>query len=115
MFDAITAAGIFLGSYHVDRAAGYNERNPGVLVELGDWHTGAYRNSLRRTTVFLMRDFGLAERGPVRLSFQFGAASGYPSPVLGALRVSVGPVALYALPAGKNSVFGLALRAEIGR
>lgn len=50
---ACTGLILHLASWHFGAAADrYNEQNYGVGVRCGDWHVGAYRNSLYRTSVY---------------------------------------------------------------
>ena len=68
---AITAVTFSLSSYHFDsqfnHMQGFNERNPGAIVELNErWLVGAYVNSYEKTTVLAGRRFRLGSAGPVR-------------------------------------------------
>lgn len=44
--------GVHLGTYHKDRAAGYNEVNLGVYVERNGWTAGVYHNSINHPSVY---------------------------------------------------------------
>jgi hypothetical protein len=113
----ITALGVFVASHHEPTPATC-ERNPGVLVESGDWHYGAVRNSLCRPSVFVHRHLTIADAGGVRLGVSLGPQTGYHVPFTAYLRVTYGPVALYVIPpippltrsGVKPPVVGLAFR-----
>lgn len=69
-------------SYHVNRAANYNEINPGLGIEhqFNARHSlsaGAYYNSERRTTVYALYGYTPLRIGPVKIGVLAGLANGY--------------------------------------
>lgn len=111
----ITAASVLTVSHHGKRDPDYNEVNPGLILEAGNWHFGAYRNTFRRTTVFLVRDWTIASGDSWAFSFQAGPATGYSFPAIAFFRARYGPVSLYFLPpiANHKHVAALAFRWEL--
>jgi hypothetical protein len=64
--------GVHTWSAHEPRGE-YSNDNPGAYVRHGGWQVGAYRNSLRRPTVYVAAEvFGLGQ-----VSVAVGAATGY--------------------------------------
>ena len=85
-------------SYHSDRDADYNEVHDNIGLEYDDWTVFYYRNSNRRSSVFL----GKSTEGSCYASWlcsglSYGIISGYSDKyipvVLPKLRVDLGPVA----------------------
>lgn len=71
-----------LGSFHVDRSAGYNEFNPGVGIEYdvrGRFAVtvGTYYNSVRRQTWYAGVRVHAFEWNDLRFGAMVGAATGY--------------------------------------
>ena len=69
-------------SYHFNRAANYNEINPGLGIEhqFNARHSlsaGFYRNSERRNTVYAMYGYTPIQIGPVKIGVLAGLANGY--------------------------------------
>lgn len=114
---AITAITISLSSYHFDsqfnHLQGYNERNPGVVVELNErWLVGAYLNSYRRTTVLVGHRFHLGSAGPVRFHVDAALDVGrsYRYPVIAMACASVNVLSVCGVPrfaSGGGAVLGL--------
>jgi hypothetical protein len=91
---ADTTVGMHLGSWHSQ--PGYNNTNPGAYVRLDSGATlGAYRNSFRRTTVYLGKTWETEGQG-LRLAVTAGACTGYDKPVLvvPSMSAPVGPARL---------------------
>lgn len=82
-----------LGSYHWDRGANMNERNPGLGLErdTGDWRQmlGMYKNSLGKPSGYAMLGYTPLQYqtalGELKLGGLAGALSGYEMPVVPAL------------------------------
>ena len=79
---------------HQDNGRDWNEVNSGLGLErdLTDSWTltgGLYRNSLAKTTAFIGGRWEPIRLGSAKLGAMAAAASGYPSPVVGALTASV--------------------------
>lgn len=69
--------GLHLGSKH--SAAGYNNVNPGLYLRSADgWTAGAYRNSVRRTSVYAGWTGGIDITSGVRAEVTAGFITGYP-------------------------------------
>ena len=69
-------------SYHFNRAANYNEINPGLGIEhqFNARHSlsaGVYRNSERRSTVYALYGYTPLQIGPVKIGVLAGLANGY--------------------------------------
>ena len=69
-------------SYHFNRAANYNEINPGLGIEhqFNARHSlsaGAYRNSERRNTIYALYGYTPLQIGPVKFGVLAGLANGY--------------------------------------
>lgn len=81
---------VHVASYHANREAAYNERNPGLGLRLrkpnGDWALamGLYRNSLRHDTVYLGATYDIAKAGPMTFRALGGVVTGY--------RIALAPV-----------------------
>lgn len=119
---AITAVYLTLGSHHVDEQwkhrEGFNERNPGVIVEIDRrLITGVYNNSFERTTTLVGRRWELARFGAVEVSTFAALATGYPAPVIGGLCVQRAPLQVCGLPGplfGRKGVFSVAIVVPVG-
>lgn len=75
-------------SYHFDRSARLNERNPGVLYEADNGLVlGTYLNSYREQSVLAGYIWRPVRIGPVDAGLMAGAATGYKSPVGAAVLV----------------------------
>jgi hypothetical protein len=118
--NAETWVSVMGASYHTDRAAGYNETNPGIGIEQGDKYfravLGYYRNSLNRDTFYLGVSQTPFHAGGFSFGYTAGLASGYPhqAPLfVGALvmyeRSGYG-VNLIAAPALPGTVFTIQLK-----
>lgn len=81
--NAETWVSVMGASYHTDREAGYNEKNPGVGIEQGDKNLravlGYYRNSLNRDTFYLGVSNTPIHIGGFNFGYTAGLASGYPN------------------------------------
>lgn len=60
--------GLSLGSYHLDRAAGLQEFNPGAYIACDRWTGGVYKNSFGRPSIFVGYILPL---GPVDITLGF--------------------------------------------
>ncbi|HYP67296.1 MAG TPA: hypothetical protein VEP67_03475 [Thiobacillaceae bacterium] len=89
--DYVTVGGF---SYHSERhrsnGKDWNEVNPGLgferdLSESWTFTSGIYRNSFARTTAFAGASWEPIRLGPAKFGLMAAAASGYPSPVVGAI------------------------------
>lgn len=103
-----------LASYHENRAANYNEINPGIVLERNHYVGGYYYNSIHRHSVFIARDFTITGGEMGRLSFVLGAISGYRNPVLGTIRWTTRNFSLYFVPSagGISAVIGVTYRIQ---
>lgn len=119
---AETWVSVMGASYHTDRAAGYNETNPGIGIEQGDANLravlGYYRNSLSRDTFYLGLSHTPIRIGGIGIGYTAGLASGYPNQAplfVGALvsyeRSGYG-VNLIAAPALPGTVFTIQFKKE---
>lgn len=71
-----------IASYHVDRSAGYNERNIGLGVEYDFTpdhavSVGAYRNSINRVSRYALYRWTPIQLGYVRIGMLAGVVDGY--------------------------------------
>jgi hypothetical protein len=104
-------------SYHENRDYDYNEVNLGVGYrhQLGNgWsaQTGVYRNSYRKTTVYLIGQKEWRVFGDVHVGAFAGLASGYNQPVAGGLMASLNGITLRFVPpigGGTSGVVALEL------
>lgn len=69
---AACVLGLHLGTYHVDRNAGYNEFNPGVYANCNGFTAGHYRNSINKDSNYLGYTYTSG-----RFSITSGVVSGY--------------------------------------
>jgi len=107
----VTGVYVTLGSYHVDKnwqhRDGFNERNPGLIVEINrKWLVGTYWNSFEQQTLLAGRRFDII--GPV---YGFVAlATGYRAPGIGGLCVEALSMQLCGIPPvlGHGGVFSFA-------
>lgn len=87
---------VHAASYHTDRAAGFNEFNPGLglIARSGDsrWYVtaGGYYNSLYRPSVYAGVGLDLVSAGPFYVRAVAGVITGYAVPVAPALLPEVG-------------------------
>lgn len=86
------AIGLHLGTYHFDRAAGYNEVNPGVYLRGESFTVGAYRNSERANSAYVA--YRALAVGPA--SLHVGAVTGYK-------RAPVAPLAVAEFAVSKHA------------
>lgn len=86
---AFASAGEYWGSvnlfsYHGDTQKKLNERNLGLGIEYHQteeilYMAGAYNNSHRRTSVYLLAGWRPIEWGPLRMGLVGGLINGYPN------------------------------------
>jgi len=69
--------GLNIGTYHIDRNAGFQEFNPGVYATCDGWVAGVYRNSVNRISVHAGKVFSI---GPIES--EVGLVTGYPKRVM---------------------------------
>ena len=84
IFEAITAVGISLGSWHIPHTD-QTQFNPGIHVEEGNVRYGAYRNSHSKLAAYVGYTIPLwsSPEGNFRAGALVALSSGYPSPVIG--------------------------------
>ncbi len=89
--------GAHLATYHADRAAGYDEFNPGFYAKCAGWTVGAYHNSEGGTSAYAGYTVAL---GPVDVTV--GVVDGYnrgPMPmVIPSVRLPFAGLRLALLP-----------------
>jgi hypothetical protein len=98
---------ISIASYHFDRKD-YNEINPGIILQKERVLGGYYYNSHRRHTMFIAYDYPISYGFSVTL----GLATGYKTPLLGAIRWERKNLAIYIAPPTKEQsvVIGFTLK-----
>lgn len=87
---------VHVASYHTDRRQDFNENNLGaglIVRERGSRFflgAGAYRNSIRRTSVYAGIGYDLIEAGPFYARIEAIAVTGYQVPVAPAVMPEIG-------------------------
>lgn len=67
--------GLHLATWHSDRTL--NNVNPGLYVQTDGWVAGMYRNSIKRLSIHVGRQFETSGSAPVGLGLYVGVVSGY--------------------------------------
>lgn len=119
--DAQTSLQLHGFSWHAqERGSGrvWNERNVGLGIRhmySDTWsvQAGAFRNSVDRTTVYVVGNYTPLQLGMVRAGVFDGLGTGYQKPVLAGGMVEIGPVSVRIIPPLPN-VTPLTIGFELG-